>query len=158
MSAMELERRGHLGVSRELSHGPDIRPDINLSAQMSNDYVKVENFERWKKLNETVLRARTLKSFITGAIFGILVLVAIIMAGVSLGKIATHEVKKVNLKDHEDGLKAKQKMIDALESSLEKKIELGVLEAKLRDLKSQITIDYRSYADSVVPVCSCPSG
>merc|ERR1712243_507832 len=125
---------------------------------MYNEYVKEEEYQKWVKANEAGLRARTLKSFIAGAIFGILVLVAIIMAGVSLDKIATHEVKKVNLKDYEDGLKAKQKMIDALESSLEEKIELGVLEAKLRDIKSQITKDYKSYADSVVPVCSCPSG
>ena len=112
----ELERRGHKIVSRGLSDGPDIRPDTNLSGriQMYNEYVKEEEYQKWVKANEAGLRARTRQSFIVGAIFGILVLVAIIMAGVSLGKTAKntsklddHEVKKVNLGDLEEELKLK---------------------------------------------------
>jgi len=71
--------------SRVLSNGPDIRPDLNISP---DEYVKEEAFQKWMKANDTVLRARTRQSFIAGAICGIFVLVSIIMAGVSLGKIA----------------------------------------------------------------------
>ena len=159
MSAMELERRGHLGVSRVLSHGPDIRPDINLSAQMSNDYVKVENFERWKKLNETVLRARTLKSFIAGAIFGILVLVAIIMAGVSLGKIATNtsNLSECALKEDLNALKEKKVSFADLDPGLKTKME-----SDLQKELARITREYRAFAKSCTSGCvncsnSCPA-
>ena len=87
--------------SRVLSNGPDIRPDLNISP---DEYVKEEAFQKWMRANDTVLRARTRQSFIAGAICGIFVLVSIIMAGVSLGKIAEnggklddHEVRKVNV-------------------------------------------------------------
>ena len=94
--------------SRVLSNGPDIRPDLNISP---DEYVKEEAFQKWMKANDTVLRARTRQSFIAGAICGIFVLVSIIMAGVSLGKIAEnggklddHEVRKVNVSDHQSKL------------------------------------------------------
>merc|ERR1712210_198524 len=89
---MELERRGHLAASRVLGNGPDIRPDVNVSP---NEYVKVEDFHKWMKANDAVLRARTRQSFVAGAICGVFVLVAIIMAGVSLGNIATN-VRKLS--------------------------------------------------------------
>ena len=92
--------------SRVLSNGPDIRPDLNISP---DEYVKEEAFQKWMKANDTVLRARTRQSFIAGAICGIFVLVSIIMAGVSLGKIAEnrgklddHEVRKVNVSELND--------------------------------------------------------
>ena len=146
---MDLERRGHLGVSRVLSNGPDIRPDPNLSRNMSNEFVRVEDFQKWMKANDTVLRARTHKSFIAGALFAIFVLVSITMAGVSLGKIAKnaknleghevkiarngrdlkdHEVTKVKMEDLEEGLKRKLSKVDDLER------RLGKVEQKLTTL------------------------
>ena len=146
---MDLERRGHLGVSRVLSNGPDIRPDPNLSRNMSNEFVRVEDFQKWMKANDTVLRARTHKSFIAGAFFAIFVLVSITMAGASLGKIAKnaknleghevkitrnardlkdHEVTKVKMEDLEEGLKRKLSKVDDLER------RLGKVEQKLTTL------------------------
>ena len=146
---MDLERRGHLGVSRVLSNGPDIRPDPNLSRNMSNEFVRVEDFQKWMKANDTVLRARTHKSFIAGALFAIFVLVSITMAGASLGKIAKnaknleghevkitrnardlkdHEVTKVKMEDLEEGLKRKLSKVDDLER------RLGKVEQKLTTL------------------------
>ena len=146
---MDLERRGHLGVSRVLSNGPDIRPDPNLSRNMSNEFVRVEDFQKWMKANDTVLRARTHKSFIAGALFAIFVLVSITMAGASLGKIAKnaknleghevkiarngrdlkdHEVTKVKMEDLEEGLKRKLSKVDDLET------RLGKVEQKLTTL------------------------
>merc|ERR1712210_398350 len=118
--------------SRVLSNGPDIRPDLNISP---DEYVKEEAFQKWMKANDTVLRARTRQSFIAGAICGIFVLVSIIMAGVSLGKIAENGGKiaenggkKVKMEDLEDGLKS---MLDDLESNLAKKLDSSALQTKL---------------------------
>ena len=66
------------------SNGMDLQPDLLVSRKMSSDYVKVEDFERWKKVNDAAIRERMLRSFIAGVLLGICVLVAIIMAGVSL--------------------------------------------------------------------------
>merc|ERR1712037_730080 len=150
--AKEREERSHprkMGdrhvPSRVLSNGPDIRPDLNISP---NEHVTKEDFHKWMKANDTVLRARARQSFIAGAICGIFVLVSIIMAGVSLGKIAEnagnladHEGKKVKMEDLEDGLKS---MLDDLESNLAKKLDSSALQTKLTAL--QITkADFESY-------------
>merc|ERR1712037_833540 len=138
---MELERRGHLAASRVLSNGPDIRPDVNVSP---NEYVKVEDFHKWMKANDAVLRARTRQSFVAGAICGVFVLMAIIMAGVSLGKndenairLAEQEVKKVKLEDLEIGFKIRMSMVENLESKLGAKLDLSPtqLQTKLNDLE-----------------------
>merc|ERR1712037_1087901 len=131
---MELERRGHLAASRVLSNGPDIRPDVNVSP---NEYVKVEDFHKWMKANDAVLRARTRQSFVAGAICGVFVLVAIIMAGVSLGKLDVHD----------QGLKAQVSKVVTLE---ETKLDSSVLTTKLNDLKTDLKTDYESYAKSCI--------
>ena len=159
---MDLERRGHLGVSRVLSNGPDIRPDPNLSRNMSNEFVRVEDFQKWMKANDTVLRARTHKSFIAGALFAIFVLVSITMAGVSLGKIAKnaknlddHEVQKVNLEDLEQRLKAKVLKVDDHEKRLGgTKLEIDDLNKKLEEIRNA----YKSYEQSCTSEASCPRG
>ena len=82
--------QGHSSSSRDgktVSYGPDIQPDL-ATGQMSGNYVKVEDYERWKKANDTALKERMRRSFIAGVLFGIFLLVAIIMAGVSLQKSA----------------------------------------------------------------------
>ena len=126
--------------SRVLSNGPDIRPDLNISP---DEYVKEEAFQKWMKANDTVLRARTRQSFIAGAICGIFVLVSIIMAGVSLGKIAENggrlDDQKVKLTNLESELTTK---VD-----LDKKLELRALKTELSEQKDQITRDYKAYAD-----------
>ena len=113
--------------SRVLSNGPDIRPDLNISP---DEYVKEEAFQKWMKANDTVLRARTRQSFIAGAICGIFVLVSIIMAGVSLGKIAENGEKLENL---ERGITTNASKVD---------LELSDLKTQL----SRITTDYKAYA------------
>merc|ERR1712037_362184 len=130
---MELERRGHLAASRVLSNGPDIRPDVNVSP---NEYVKVEDFHKWMKANDAVLRARTRQSFVAGAICGVFVLVAIIMAAVSLdqidkngGRLTAHEKEKVKFEDL--GFKINMSMVEGLEIKLKEKVKLEDLGFKI---------------------------
>ena len=137
--------------SRVLSNGPDIRPDLNISP---DEYVKEEAFQKWMKANDTVLRARTRQSFIAGAICGIFVLVSIIMAGVSLGKIAEnggklddHEVRKVNVSDH-------QSKLNALEHRLNEKLALKFDKTSATLQGNRIT----KLENAPAPVCSCPTG
>ena len=73
------------------SHGPDIQPDLLVTSdyvkvERLGDYVKVEDYKRWKKDNDAALKELMRRSFIAGVLLGIFVLVAIIMAGVSLEK------------------------------------------------------------------------
>ena len=73
------------------SHGPDIQPDLLVTSdyvkvERLGDYVKVEDYKRWKKDNDAALKELMRRSFIAGVLLGIFVLVAIIMAGVSLQK------------------------------------------------------------------------
>ena len=69
------------------SYGSDIQPDLKVTSdyvkvERLGDYVKVEDYKRWKEANDELMR----RSFIFGVVLGIFVLVAIIMAGVSLQK------------------------------------------------------------------------
>jgi len=150
--------------SRVLSNGPDIRPDLNISP---DEYVKEEAFQKWMKANDTVLRARTRQSFIAGAICGIFVLVSIIMAGVSLGKIAenggklaNHESKKVNFEDLDNGFKIKMTMVEDLESKLETKLEFSKLQEELGALKDNIIKAYKNVLTTLCNAsktgCSAP--
>ena len=81
---------------KTVSYGPDIQPDL-ATGQMSGNYVKVEDYEKWKKANDTALKERMRRSFIAGVLFGIFLLVAIIMAGVSLQQSAknTEEIQTI---------------------------------------------------------------
>ena len=138
--------------SRVLSNGPDIRPDLNISP---DEYVKEEAFQKWMKANDTVLRARTRQSFIAGAICGIFVLVSIIMAGVSLGKIAEnggklddHEVRKVNVSDHQSKLIVLERRIN--ETLIEMKTSATAQGTRITTLDSKLD-------NAAGQVCSCPT-
>ena len=74
--------------SRILSDRDISRPDleIELNNQMANDFVKIEDHKKQIDAIQIALGARMRRSFIAGAIFGTLILVAIIMAGVGLQK------------------------------------------------------------------------
>ena len=157
----ELERRGHLVVSRVLSDGPDIRPDTNLNGriQMYNEYVKEEEYQKWVKANEAGLRARTRQSFIAGGFFLVLVLVAIIMAVVSLGKIATNtsNLSECALKEDLNALKEKKVSFADLDPGLKTKME-----SDLQKELDRITREYRAFAKSCTSGCvncsnSCPA-
>ena len=128
---MDLERRGHLGVSRVLSNGPDIRPDPTLGRNiMSNEYVKVEDYHRWMKANDAVLKARSRQSFVAGFLLGVFVLLAIILAGVSLGQIAN------NSEDVENKLREKISRVD-LVKELNSKVAKEYLDKYLEDKLNQ---------------------
>ena len=156
---MDLERRGHLGVSRVLSNGPDIRPDPTLGRNiMSNEYVKVEDYHRWMKANDAVLKARSRQSFVAGFLLGVFVFVAIILAGVSLGQIAnTSEdvANKLNGKisrvDLDKELNRKVSVED-LDNDLEKKLNQKVSEDDFeRVFKAQMS------KDTLVSMLECSS-
>jgi len=81
---MELEKRG---LSKVLSNdGLDIRQDVDAARQAS-DFVKLDDHNKKMAALDNALRARMCRSFIAGAVFGVLILVAIILAIVSLQKI-----------------------------------------------------------------------
>ena len=72
---------------------------MGLSRQMSNEFVKIEDHQKQMTDIEGALAAKKRRSFIAGAIFGTLIFVAIIMAGVSLhttGKTAAKEINNMN--------------------------------------------------------------
>ena len=88
-----MSERGQLNASRVLTRELSDGPDTNLSGQMYNEYVKVEDFQKYLKDNDKVFRARTRCCFL----FGILVLVGIIMAGVSFARLEELKIKLDNL-------------------------------------------------------------
>ena len=166
---MDLERRGHLGVSRVLSNGPDIRPDPTLGKNiMSNEYVKVEDYHRWMKANDAVLKARSRQSFIAGFLLGVFVFVAIIMAGVSLGQIAdtSEDVyfklgEKISRNDLDEELKNKVSLED-LDNNLRKKLNQKVSEDNFEDIfekrvSKETLVRKLKQACSSGFDCSCPS-
>ena len=70
--------------------------EMGLSRQMSSEFVKIEDHQKQMTDIEAALAAKKRRSFIAGAIFGTLVFVAIIMAGVSLQKIGNTAAKNAN--------------------------------------------------------------
>ena len=166
---MDLERRGHLGVSRVLSNGPDIRPDPTLGRNiMSNEFVKVEDYHRWMKANDAVLKARSRQSFIAGFLLGVFVFVAIILAGVSLGQIAdtSEDVyfklgEKISRNDLDKELNNKVSMED-LDKNLREKLNQKVSEDNFNEIfgkkvsKDTFMSMLRQACSSGFD-CSCPS-
>ena len=61
--------------------------EMGLSRQMSNEFVRIEDHQKQMTDIEGALAAKKRRSFIAGAIFGTLILVAIVMAGVGLQKV-----------------------------------------------------------------------
>ena len=117
--------------SRILSDRDISRPDleIELNNQMASDFVKIEDHKKQIDAIQIALGVRMRRSFIAGAIFGTLILVAIVMAGVGLRKVhKTAEVclGKIDAIREDMGLYEKsndlQVKLDELENRLNAKI------------------------------------
>ena len=88
MSSTAELKSNHCNSREEIHHGLDItRPDRKYTDPMLDQYMKVEDFQRWNKVNEAAIKARMNRSFIAGAVFGLLILVAIVLAVFSLHSI-----------------------------------------------------------------------
>ena len=90
-AAMVILGRSSSNSRSTVSPGPDVLHDLLVTSnyvkvERLGDYVKVEDYERWKKANDVALNELMRRIFIAGVLFGIFVLVAIIMAGISLQK------------------------------------------------------------------------
>ena len=81
---MSMGRRGHHEHLREVvSTGFDIEQDRVVSTRM---YVRLEDHERKMKAIDDALMWRSRRTYIAEALLGFLILVAIVMAGISLWK------------------------------------------------------------------------
>ena len=117
------ELKGNQWNSREeIHHGLDItRPDRKYTDPMLDQYLKVEDYQKWNKVNEAAIKARMNRSFIAGAIFGLLILVAIVLAVFSLHSInATGAALGKDIQDLEREMRRKL-------SLLQNKVEESVL-------------------------------
>ena len=100
---MEFERRGHHGLFRESVKGPDILQDRVVSTRM---YVTLEDHEKKMKANDDALRWRSRRTYIAEALLGIMIFVAIVIAGINLQKIdktaedLTHKLNKTDLEEY----------------------------------------------------------
>ena len=76
-------------LSKVLSNdGLDIRQDVDAARQASDfEFVKLDDHNKKMAALENALRTRMCRSFIAGAVFGVLILAAIILGVVSLSKI-----------------------------------------------------------------------
>ena len=83
-------RRGHQGFLRESVKGQDIEPDRVVSTRM---YVTLEDHEKKMKINDDALRWRSRRTYIVEALLGIMILVAIVLAGINLQKMSDLEEK-----------------------------------------------------------------
>ena len=118
--------------SRILSDRDISRPDleIELNNQMASDFVKIEDHKKQIDAIQIALGARMRRSFIAGAIFGTLILVAIIMAGVGLRKV--HKTAEdMRLYEKSNDLQVK---LDDLENRLNAEI---VARVKTDELKAK---------------------
>ena len=103
--------------------------EMGLSRQMSSEFVKIEDHQKQMTDIEAALAAKKRRSFIAGAIFGTLIFVAIVMAGVSLQKIGNTAAKETN--DMETNMRLYtmsrlQEQLNALEKKLNEKIDQKV--------------------------------
>ena len=117
------ELKGNQWNSREeIHHGLDItRPDRKYTDPMLDQYMKVEDYQKWNKVNEAAIKARMNRSFIAGAIFGVLILVAIVLAVFSIHSInATGAALEKDIQDLEREMRRKL-------SLLQNKVEESVL-------------------------------
>ena len=123
--------RGASTGSRILSERDISRPDleIELNNQMASDFVKIEDHKKQIDAIQIALGARMRRSFIAGAIFGTLILVAIVMAGVGLRKV--HKTAEVCLGKIEDNENAIRKDMGLYEKSNDLQVKLDELENRL---------------------------
>ena len=92
MSSTTELKSNHCNSREEIHHGLDItRPDRKYTDPMLDQYMKVEDYQKWNKVNEAAIKARMNRSFIAGAVFGLLILVAIVLAVFSLQTINATE-------------------------------------------------------------------
>ena len=114
--------------SRILSDRDISRPDleIELNNQMASDFVRIEDHKKQIDAIQGALGARMRRSFIAGAIFGTLILVAIVMAGVGLRKV--HKTAEVCL----GKIDAIREDMGLYEKSNDLEIKLDELENKIR--------------------------
>ena len=118
---MDFEKRG---LSKVVSNdGLDIRQDMDAARQASDfEFVKLDDHNKKMAALENALRSRMVRSFIAGAVFGFLILVAIILGVVSLLKIGTTT----------SDLDKMKKDIRELNVELKLKVNSTTLEDKLR--------------------------
>ena len=97
----------------EIHHGLDItRPDRKYTDPMLEQYMKVEDYQKWNKVNEAAIKARMNRSFIAGAVFGFLILVAIVLAVFSLHSInATGAALGKDIQDLEREMRRKLSLL-----------------------------------------------
>ena len=122
-------------LSKVLSNdGLDIRQDVDAARQAS-DFVKLDDHNKKMAALENALRARMCRSFIAGAVFGVLILVAIILGVVSLQKIDntttdfgdkignTSALVRTQIEALEQKLNTTSLQLDALNVSLSRRID-----------------------------------
>ena len=97
----------------EIHHGLDItRPDRKYTDPMLDQYMKMEDYQKWNKVNEAAIKARMNRSFIAGAVFGVLILVAIGLAVFSLHSInATGAALEKDIQDLQREMKRKLSLL-----------------------------------------------
>jgi len=132
---MELEKRI---LSKVLSNnGLDIRQDVDAARQASDfEFVKLDEHNKKMAALENALRTRMCRSFIAGAVFGVLIMVAIILGVVSLSKIGTTKTDLDKMKED----------IRKLNYQLKQKVNSTTLEDKLRGKlsKSNFSIEFEA--------------
>ena len=122
MSSTAELKSNHCNSREEIHHGVDItRPDRKYTDPLLDQYMKVEDYQKWNKVNEAAIKARMNRSFIAGAIFGVLILVAIVLAVFSLHSInATGAALEKDIQNFEREMRRKL-------SLLQNKVEESVL-------------------------------
>merc|ERR1711962_512422 len=123
---MDFEKRG---LSKVVSNdGLDIRQDMDAARQASDfEFVKLDDHNKKMAALENALRTRMCRSFIAGAVFGVLILAAIILGVVSLSKIGTTTTDLDEMK--EDIRKLKSNQINS--TTLQEKLDALGVEDKL---------------------------
>ena len=113
MSSTAELKSNHCNSREEIHHGVDItRPDRKYTDPLLDQYMKVEDYQKWNKVNEAAIKARMNRSFIAGAVFGLLILVAIVLAVFSLHSInATGAALEKDIQDLEREMRRKLSLL-----------------------------------------------
>ena len=113
MSSTAELKSSHCNSREEIHHGMDItRPDRKYTDPMLDQYMKVEDYQKWNKVNEAAIKARMNRSFIAGAVFGLLILVAIVLAVFSLHSInATGAALEKDIQDLQREMRRKLSLL-----------------------------------------------
>ena len=122
-----MERRGHHGLIRESVKGQDIEPDRVVSTRM---YVTLEDHQKKMKANDDALRWRSRRTYIVEALLGIMILVAIVMAGINLQKMSDLEEK---LQEDLNQKLSKEDLFKILEDEFKKTVSKEDLIKILKD-------------------------